>query len=127
MAQVISSSMAKSYTAPMSQTFPIQGIKAFNRYSLVGAGLLGIFLMYFFIPHVGVFDVIFSPSIFYLIIIPSISLVFALVALRQMKYGLQKGKTLSYVTLGITTLYFMVVLAIPFVLFLMYIMYTFFL
>jgi hypothetical protein len=87
--------------------------------------LVALFVLYFFIPHGGAFRPVFGLSMLYIVILPIVAMVFSIKSLRQIAHTNDRGRVLSYIALGITTLYFMVALAIPLVLVGLYLIYSF--
>jgi hypothetical protein len=102
-------------------------LKQYNKYAISSLILAIIFLSYFIIPHVGVLSSVFNFSVFYVLVVPALALVLAVLGIRQIKMNKthDRGIALSYVALGITTFYFMIALAIPLVLLGLYIIYSF--
>ncbi|MES2437372.1 MAG: hypothetical protein V4519_05180 [Patescibacteria group bacterium] len=100
-------------------------LQAVNKAALVSISLTVLFLSYFLVPHVGVFSYIFDASLLFVILAPVVALFSAVVSLRQIHRSGDKGLTISYVALGITSLYFMVALAVPIVLIGTYLLYTY--
>jgi hypothetical protein len=99
-------------------------LKQYNKYSILSLALAALFILYFIIPHSVLYPLL-SFNVFYILIVPAAALVLSVIAIRQI-YGTQeKGIVLSYIALGITTLYFMVALAIPLVLIGLYLLYSF--
>jgi hypothetical protein len=97
----------------------------YNKYSLVSVALAVLFVLYFLVPHVGVLSSVLSFSMFFLVILPLIAFALSLVALRQIMRTHDRGIILSYIALGITSLYFMVALAVPVVIVGCYILYSY--
>jgi hypothetical protein len=100
-------------------------LKQYNKYSLLSLSLALIFILYFIIPHGGILQPLLGFSVFYILVVPALALVLSVIAIRQIYKTQARGITLSYIALSITTLYFMVALAIPLVLLGLYIIYSF--
>jgi hypothetical protein len=99
-------------------------LKYYNKYSLLSLSLATLFVLYFIMPHGGVFHSVFSLSIFYILVLPFLTLILSVMAIRQIYRTNDRGIVLSYIALGITGLYFMVALAVPLVLIGLYIIYS---
>jgi EamA domain-containing membrane protein RarD len=97
----------------------------YNKYSLLSLGFAFLFILYFLIPHSGPLSALFSLSIVYLVLLPALAFLFAVLSLRQIARTQEKGSLLSYVALGVASLYFIVALAIPFVLIGYYLVYSY--
>ncbi len=100
-------------------------LKYYNKYSIASLSLATLFVFYFILPHGGVLHPLFSLSVFYILILPMMSLALSVMAIRQIYRTNDRGIILSYIALGVTTLYFMVALAVPLVLIGLYLLYSF--
>jgi hypothetical protein len=96
-----------------------------NKSALVSIALTVLFLSYFLIPHEGMFSLLYQLNIVFIIVIPAAAFLLSLMSLRQIAHTQQKGSILSYGALAVTSLYLIVALAIPFVLFGLYIVYAY--
>ncbi len=112
-----------------TQTLPSIAIaapfKQYNKFAIVSLLLASLFVLYFLLPHGGVFAPVFNLSVLYILIVPAVAMVTSVLAIRQMHQTHERGHMMTYFALGITTLYFMVALAIPLVLVGLYIIYSF--
>jgi hypothetical protein len=100
-------------------------LKQYNKYSLMSIVLAALFILYFFLPHGGALQPVFGMSVLYVLFVPIAALVTSIIAVRQISHSHDKGLIMSYITLSITTLYFMVALAIPVVLIGLYLLYSY--
>jgi len=100
-------------------------IRSFNIYAITSALLSFLFILYFFIPRSGMLRYALSFSVLYIIFVPLFSFILSIFSLRQIARTRERGAVLSYCALAITSLYLMVALAIPVVLFCLYMIYTY--
>ncbi len=105
-----------------SYSLPTQN---YNKYTFMSLVLVALFILYFFVPHVGVLNSVFNLSIVFVVFIPLAAFVLSLISVRQISQTHGKGMVLSYIALGVTSLYFMVALAVPVVIVGFYILYSY--
>ena len=99
--------------------------RSYNKYALLSVLMATLFVSYFFLQPIDALAPIFNYSIVFIVFVPIAAFVLSVISLKQIAHTHDKGATLGYAALGITSLYFMVSLAIPLVLLGMYLMYTY--
>jgi cytochrome bd-type quinol oxidase subunit 2 len=110
---------------PQTLSLPLQRVWRFNLNAFLSLVLAAIFILYFSLPHSGVFRGVFQLSVLYLIFIPAIAFVLSVVGLRQISRTHDRGIVFGVVALFVTSLYFIVALATPIVLLGLYIVYSY--
>lgn len=100
-------------------------IKGFNKTAVLSVLLSVLFVSYFLVPHTGSIGSLYQFSILFVVIMPIVALASSLIAVHQISRTGDRGLMLSYVSLAITSLYFIVALAIPFVLIGSYLVYMY--
>lgn len=113
-----------TYTQAQSASLP-RFFGHFNKYALASIVFAILFISYFVLPHHGVLSSVLQYNVVFIVFIPLIALALSVISLRQIPVTHDRGITLSYITLGITGLYFTVALAVPFVLLGLYFIYSY--
>ncbi|MDQ3014716.1 MAG: hypothetical protein M3Q73_02545 [bacterium] len=117
----------RSLVRPQALNYPSvpASLKQYNLYSFLSLALVALFILYFILPHTGVLAPLFDLNVVFILFVPAAALILSVMGIRQFSTNHNRGVVMSYIALGITTLYFMVALAIPLVLIGLYIIYTF--
>jgi hypothetical protein len=97
-----------------------------NLFAILAGASVVLFVAYFIIPHsISFFGPLFHWSIIFVVFMPLLAFASSVIAVRQISRTGEYGKTMSYVALSLTSLYFITGLAIPFVLVGCYILYAY--
>jgi EamA domain-containing membrane protein RarD len=121
--------------ATLSHPQIAQGVQAhtqaqalhYNKYAYASLALALLFVFYIFLPHPAPLKSLFSFTVFFILIVPISAFILSIMSIRHAARTkeAEKGTTLGYVALGVTSLYFMTALAIPVVLVGLYVLYAY--
>ena len=120
MATITSINYSRAQTSSFSHAFG-----NYNKYALASFTFAALFISYFLVPHSGILSPVMNFSVFFVVFAPFIGLLLSVISIKQISRTHNKGMVLSYISLGITGVYFMVALAIPVVLIGLYFVYTY--
>jgi hypothetical protein len=122
-------------TATLQNPHIVQGIKRdriayhYNKAAVASLTLVGIFLLYLFMPYTSALNRLFhfNYSLLFIVLVPLVAFALAIFSIKHASriQRKEKGTSLGYIALGVTTLYFMTALAIPVVLIGCYLLYTY--
>ncbi len=96
-----------------------------SKASIASMALVMCFVLYFLVPHVGMAATIFRFNMMYIVVVPFVTFLLSTYAVYHARLHHERGIALGYLALSITTVYFIVALAIPLVLIGLYIIYSF--
>lgn len=100
-------------------------IHKYNKAALVSFLLALLFASYFVIPHDSFLYPLYKFSILFVVVLPALTFILSILSVRQIMTTHERGATLSYIALSMTSLYLIAGMAIPFVLIGLYIVYSY--
>ena len=111
-------------------SIPNVSLVGYNTTAIFSIVFAGLFMMYFLVPHVGILKQFFNLSFFYVLVAPLAAFILAVISMRQIlrsdvSHSSDGGLIMSVSALVVTSLYFIVALAIPLVLLCCYVVYTY--
>ena len=99
--------------------------RPFNLSSVSSILLAFLFLSYFIVPHDGILFPVLRLNLLFLLVVPLCALACSIIALIQISKTNERGVVISYVALGISSLYFVTALAVPVVIAGLYFLYAY--
>ncbi len=93
--------------------------------ALLSLAFMSMFIVYVFLPHPPALRSLMNLSVLFVVVLPLVSFVLSIISIRQGLYNHEKGIYLAYSAFALASLYFMTALAVPLVLLIYYVVYTY--